>query len=141
MRTAAVGGPVNHPQLGLAHQDRAVADLGIGVDAALEARCAILMHANLANQFEMRDTAACSSARSRIGLFIDLRNQPNDQGATADNADKFANSRLIVVTCGGNRGQAEVGLCSGDRSNSSNKTARIGRGASHAYRTVAEATE
>src|SRR5580692_4189453 len=122
MRAIAIGGAIDHAQFAFAHQDRAIADVGIVVYAALEMRRAALIRSNLTNQFEPRYAAAGSPGLAcRIGILVYFRDQADDHSAAADDPYEFTYRWLIGVACGGNSCETQVCLCSGDRSDAANQ--------------------
>ena len=81
MGVVGVGAAVDQAQLALGEQQRAVADVRIFGDAALEARRAAVVGANLADQIEPRHLAErLAAGRRQHGLLADFGDQADDHG-------------------------------------------------------------
>ncbi len=79
MGMVGIGAAVDQPQLILGEQHRAVADVRILHDAALETRRAGLVGTDFADQIEARDFAIRRpAARRHHRLLADIGDQPDD---------------------------------------------------------------
>ena len=113
MRMIGIGRAVDQPQFALGEQQRAVADIWIFHDAALEARRAAVAGTNLADQIEARDSSiGRGTGRRRRGLFADIGDQPDDQDFAGHHAHEFPNGRMLAAVVA--RGELDGGLRAGD---------------------------
>ena len=111
----AVRGAIDDPQFLLRHEDGAVADLRVALDAALEA-CHARDGAQLADQLQPRDAAGPDRALARrVLLLIELRDHPDDHDRAAQDSEKPSDGRMLVIAGQGRRGQAHGRLRAGDR--------------------------
>ncbi len=97
MGAVFVGRTVDHAQLALGQELRAVADIGIFGDAALEAAGAVV-GADLADQIEPRHPAESrSAARSAHGLLGDLGDHADGDAFPRHQAHVLADGRVVGV--------------------------------------------
>ena len=109
MGMVGIGAAVHQPQLARGEQQRAVADVGIFHDAALEARRAIFAGANLADQIEPRDFAVGRPAGRRRHRFLaDIGDHADDDGLVGDHAHEFADRGMLAAAVA--RGELDGGL-------------------------------
>ncbi len=114
MRMVGVGRAIDQPQLALGEQQRAVADVRIFHDAALELRRAAFAGTNLADQIEARDFAiGRSAARRHHGLLADIGDQPDGQHFAGHHAHEFSDRRMFAAVAA--RGEFDGGLRTRDR--------------------------
>ena len=125
MGMVVIGAAVDQPQFILAEQQRAVADVRILHDAALEACRAGLAGTNLADQIEARDFAErLSAGRRQHRLLADIGDQPDDHGFAGHHAHEFSDRGMFAA--GVARVELDGGLRTGDGHHA---TDQIGSGA------------
>ena len=120
MRMVGIGRAVDQAQLARGELQRAVADVRIFHDAALEVRGTAFAGTNFADQIEARDFAIGRAARwRRHGLFADIGDQADDQGLGGHHAHEFSDCRLLAAVAA--RAEFDGGLRTCDADDAANQ--------------------
>ena len=113
MGVVGVGAAIDQPQLAFGQQHRAVADIGIFGDAALEARSAGRDGADFADQVEPRDPAVrLFAGRRHHRLLADIGDQADEHGFAGHHAHEFSDGWAFAA--GDARDEFDGGLRAGD---------------------------